>query len=121
MGENTTLVMEIQESEVRPPHPFGEIKSQTGGTIIAKEIYTVGNQGIEVEARIKKAPDTWGEVDRVIFRKKAIGPRIKILLWSSLIRRTTKYGLRTKDLPRYLLNRMDAYVRNHLRALTRPK
>ena len=52
----------------------------------------------EVEAGMQKATAKRKQVNRKVFRKKAIGPKIKITLWNSLIRSTMIYGLRAKEL-----------------------
>ena len=56
-------------------------------------------------------------VSRKIFRNKAFSPKIKILLWRSLIRSAMAYGLRAREIPRHLLEKMEAYMYKHLRMM----
>ena len=103
------------------PPPFDQIEFATGGTILGKEIYMGGNLSVAVDARIKKGNQTWKLVSRKISRNKAPVPKIRILLWNSMKSSTTIYGLRTRDLPRHLLDNMDAYMYNHLRMMMNPR
>ena len=67
---------------------------------------------------MEKETQTWEPVTRKIFRNKALTPKIKILLWGSLIRSALIYGPHTMDLSRYLLNKMAAYMYKHHRIMT---
>ena len=69
-----------REPEQEQPPPFGQIKFITGWAIIGKEIYMAGNLSKAVEARIKKANNTWRQVSRKIFRNNAFNRNVKILL-----------------------------------------
>lgn len=60
-----------------------------------------------IKARMGEATKTWDLLGRGIIRNKAISPRLKILLWNSLIRGTVIYGLHTKELTQTNLVSMD--------------
>ena len=79
-----------------------------------------GNLEKDVGARIAKAKNTCGIPNRRIFRNKVINPSIEIMLWNSLIRRTVIYGIRTKELPRKLVHRLETYMYNQIRTMTNP-
>ena len=77
-----------------------------------------GNLISAVDARIKRANQTWQKANRKIYRIQAFSPQIKIMIWNSLIRSAMVYGLRTRDLPRNLLNKAEAYMCNYMRTMT---
>ena len=86
-----------------------------------KKIPTAGNQDKAADARLKKATDTWEAANRNIPTNQAIEPKIKILLWNSLIRRTAIYGLHTGGIQGNLPDNMDAFMHKHLRMMTKPR
>ena len=73
-----------------------------------------GSLAKAVAARIAKAQNTWMVGNCKLIRGKVIIPPIKITLWKSLIRSTMIYGMRTKELPRNLLNQLETYIYNHI-------
>ena len=103
------------------PAPFGQIKQGSTGAIIGKEIITSGSLAKSVAARIEKSQNTWRIANGRLLRNKVIIPRIKIMLRDSLIRRTMIDGLRTKELPRNLLNQLETYMYKHIRATMNPR
>ena len=89
------------------PPPFAQIKQESTGAIIGKEISLGGILAKAVAERIEKAQNAWGIVISRLLRNKASIPRIKIMLWNSIIRSTMIYGLHTKELPRNLINQLE--------------
>ena len=81
-----------------------------------------GSLNRAVEARIRQAANTWKQVNRKISRNKALSPMIRILLWNSPIRGTMIYGLRTKDIPGHIAERMEIYIymSKHIRTIACP-
>ena len=73
-----------------------------------------------VEARIQKATITWKHASRMIFRGNAFNRKIKVTLWNSLIRSTMIYGLRTRDIPRHMLRKMEIYLFKQIRTMINP-
>ena len=102
------------------PPPFDRIKQGTAGTILGEEISANGSLTKEVAARIAKAQNTWRIVNIRLLRNKVINPRIKIMIWNSLIRGRMVYGLRTKELPRNLPNQLETYMYKHIRTMMDP-
>ena len=97
----------------RPP-PFDQIRFSTWGANTRREIYMTGNLNKSAEARIQKTNNTWGQVIREVFRNKAFGRKIEILIWNSLIRSAMIYGLHTKGMPRHKVGKnRNIYVQTH--------
>ena len=48
-------------------------------------------------------------------------PKIKRLLWNSLVRSAPIYGLRARGLPRHIPNKMEVYMDKHLRTMANPR
>ena len=80
-----------------------------------------GSLAKEVEARIAKAQNAWGIVDSRLLRNKVTDPRIKIIIWNSLIRSTVIYGLHTKEVPRNIINQLETYMCKHIRTMMNPR
>ena len=99
------------------PPPFGQIKQDRTGAILGREIRMAGSLTKAVAERIAKSQNAWGIVNIRLRRYKVINPRIKILLWNSLIRSTMIYGLHTKELPRNLINQLETYMYKHIRTM----
>ena len=106
-------------SEALPP-PFNEIQHKSTGAILGKEISMVGSLNQAVTQRIAKAHHTWKQVHYKILRNKAIAPRIKLIMWNSLIRSAMTYGLHTTEMPLSQTKRMETCTYNHIRAMTNP-
>ena len=70
--------------------------------------------------RIAKAQDAWGKVNFKLLRNKAVTPKIKIMLWNSLIRSAMIYGLHTTEMPHIQTERMEAYMYRHIRTMMNP-
>ena len=66
-----------------------------------------------VEERLKKATNTWKHVSRKIFRNKAFGRMIQIMIWNSLIRSTMIYGLHTRDLSKHMMANGNLHVQTN--------
>ena len=111
----------MQKTTRKATAALGEIKRQTGGSILGEEIYMAGNQSKSVAERHKKANGPWGKVGRKVFRSKTISRGVQILLWNATTRSAMIYGLRAEELPRQLLDRMGAYMYKNLRAMVNPK
>ena len=106
----------------KPLHPpFGQIKQESTGTILRKEIITKGSLTNAVAARIAKAQNTWIISNCRLHRYKVISPRIKIMLWNSPIRSAMIYGLHTKELQRNLLKHLETYMYKHIRTTMNPR
>ena len=73
------------------PLPFGQIHWGIIGEILEKAISTDGNPAKEVAARIEKAQNAWKIVNIRLLRNKVTNPKIKLILWNSLIRSTMIY------------------------------
>ena len=71
--------------------------------------------------RIAKSQNTWEIAHCQLLRNKVIAPRIKLILWNSLIRSTAIYGLHTKELPRNLIERMEIYMCKQIRTMMNPR
>ena len=52
--------------------------------------------------------------------KKALDRKIKIMLLNSLIRCTVIYGMRTRDLPRHMVGKMEIYMFKQIGAMINP-
>ena len=104
-----------------PPPPFGQIKQDRTGAILGREIRMAGSLTKAVAERIAKSQNAWGIVNIRLRRYKVINPRIKILLWNSLIRSAIIYGLHTQDIQKKLLGEMDTYMYRHLRMMPNPR
>ena len=74
-----------------------------------------------VASRIAKAQNAWIVVNIRLLRNKVTNPRIKIMLWNSLIRGTVIYGLQTKELPRNQISQLETYRYKHIRTMMDPR
>merc|ERR1712112_804244 len=102
------------------PPPFNEIKHKNAGTILGKEINMNGSSKQAVKKRIEKAQHTWKQVNYKLLRNKAIAPRIKIILWNSLIRSTMIYGLHTAEIPPSQIKTLRTFMYKNIRAMMNP-
>ena len=80
-----------------------------------------GNLSDAVESRIKRSNQTWKHTHRKIPPDQAFTPKVKIVLRNPLIRSTMIYGLRSRDLPRRLRDKMETYMYKHLRQMINPR
>ena len=103
-------------SEALPP-PFNEIQHKSTGAILGNEISMVGSLKLAVTQRIAKAHHTWKQVRYKLLRDKAIAPRIKLIMWNSLIRSTMIYGLHTTEMPISQTKRIESFMYKHIRAM----
>ena len=91
-----------QQRKELPP-PYGRIKRQNSGTILGKSINVLGSLKNAVterdRERVKKAHQTWKQINYKLLRNKAIAVRIKLILRISLVRSTVIYGLHTTETP----------------------
>ena len=87
------------------------------GAILGKEIYATRNLKNDVEGGKKKTNRARKQVSRKIFRNKETKPKIRILLWESLIRSTLIYGLHTKDISRQWINKVESYIYKYPRVM----
>ena len=102
------------------PPPFNEIEHKSIGTILGKEINTNGSLTNAVARRMEKSQHTWKQVNYKLLRNKAITPRIKLILWNSLIRSTMIYGLHTAEIPTSQMERMESFMYKNIRAMMNP-
>ena len=102
------------------PPPANEIKHKSTGTILGKVISMTGSLKQAVTQRIAKAQHTWKQINYKLLRNKAIAPRIKLILWNSLIRSTMIYGLHTTELPPSQTKRMETFMYKNIRAMMNP-
>ena len=105
-GKVKLLRQESRKQKEKLHPPFDQIQHNHTGTILGKEISATGNLTKAVVMRIANAQNIWEMVNYKLLRNKAIAPRIKLILWNSLIRSTVIYGLHTKELPRNLIERL---------------
>ena len=80
-----------------------------------------GDIRITSGARIEKTKQAWKLANRNTFRNKVSSRKTKMLRRDPLIRRTVIYGLRAKDLPRHLMNKLGTYMYNDIRMMMNPK
>ena len=73
-----------------------------------------------VTQRIAKSHHTWKQVHYKFLRNKAITPRIKLIMWNSLIRSAMIYGLRTTEMPTSQTKRIGTFKYKHIRASMNP-
>ena len=99
---------------------FDEIQHQSTGTILGKEISMTGSQTKAVTLRIAKAHHTWKQVRYKLLRNKAITPRIKLIMWNSLIGSTMIYGLHTTEMPISQTKRIETFMYKHIRTMMNP-
>ena len=59
-------------------------------------------------------------MSRKIFRIKAFGRKVEIMLWNSLIRGTMIYELHTRELPKHLMRKMEVYMFKQIRRTINP-
>ena len=80
------------------PPLLKDIKIDTKGKILGERI-DFGLKGkIEIDARVRKARNTWGALRKELFNRENVKTRIKVLLWNALIRSTLTYALQTNQI-----------------------
>ena len=80
-----------------------------------------GNLNKAVTRRIAKAQLTWKQIHRKLLRNPAITPKIRLMLWNSLIRSTMIYGLHTTEMPRNQIERIETYMYKYIRTMMNPR
>ena len=97
-----------------------EIKRNNAGAIVGKEIRITGGMGKAVTRRIVKAQHAWGQAYYNLLRNKVVAPKIKLTIWNSLISSTMIYRLRTTEMPRGQLKKIETSTYKHIRTMMNP-